>query len=128
METIADVVRRARLARGMTQEQLEEAIGKSGGYIGKLEAGKVNRPLNPTLRALARVLQVPQETLVAATGQLDVSEEDPLEQLVRAGSLPRAELRVAAFRELPSEVRTAVVVLMRDLFQMRLQELGEVDQ
>ena len=39
--TLAEVIRRARNRKGLTQEQLAEQLGVSRGYIGQLETGLV---------------------------------------------------------------------------------------
>ena len=53
--TLADRVREARAARGMTQRQLSRALGMSEGYVGHLESGRI-RPNVETLRSLSAVL------------------------------------------------------------------------
>lgn len=128
MNTLADFVRDARDARGMTQEELAEAIGKSFGYIGQLETGKIGRPRAATLRRLAAALHVPLADLVVATGQLDASEGDAAANLLRIAALPTPAARLAAWRELPEPLRAAILVLMRDVFQaaaLRLEELTD---
>ncbi len=127
MHSLADFVRRARDARGLTQEELAEAIGKSYGYVGQLETGKIGRPKAATLRSLAAALRVPLEDLVVATGQLEESrEEDAAITLQRIAALPTPQERVAAWRELPEPLRAAILVLMRDVFQVAAQRLEEL--
>ncbi len=49
-----------RKRRGLTQEQLAEAIGKSAAYIGHVEAPNINKAVSlDTLFDVARVLEVP---------------------------------------------------------------------
>lgn len=52
---LADMVRRARLAKRLTQRQLSRALGMSEGYVGHLESGRF-RPTTETLKALSSVL------------------------------------------------------------------------
>lgn len=117
-KTLADVVREARERRGMTQEQLDEAIGKSRGYTGMLEIGRVGRPRPEAIRALADVLGVPAGDLLVASGQLQPREHDEeiVTLLMRLDSLPDREARRAAFRQLPEPIQRAIQALMADLF------------
>lgn len=126
MNKIADFVRDARHARGLTQEQLEDQIGKSGGYIGQLEGGKIKRPQNETLYALAQVLLVPIEDLLVATGQLPAPPQNAAAMIQRIAALPTPEARVRAWRELPDSLRAAMLILMRDVFQVAAQRLEEL--
>ena len=59
-------VREARLAAGMTQEELAERSGFSQQYISGLERGKRN-PTVVSVYELAQALGVRHEHLVAAT-------------------------------------------------------------
>lgn len=129
--TLADFVRDARNRRGMTQEQLAEAINKSFGYVGQLETGKIDRPKADTLRALASALRVPLEDLLVATGQLDAQSADgadPAALILQLDALPTREARLAAFRQLPLEVRRSIRRLMSDLFSEAAELLVEEDQ
>ncbi len=54
-EELAEHVRKARAARGMSQRQLSRSLSKSEGYIGHLERGRI-RPNVETLKELATVL------------------------------------------------------------------------
>lgn len=61
-------IRKARLAAGMTQEELAERSGFSQQYISGLERGKRN-PTIVSLYELALALGVTHELLVAASGE-----------------------------------------------------------
>ena len=63
---VGENIRRARLAAGMTQEELAERSGFSQQYISGLERGKRN-PTIVSLYELAQALGVTHEVLVAAT-------------------------------------------------------------
>ena len=52
---LADLVKQARLSKGMTQRELSSALNLSDGYVGHLESGRM-RPTVETLKALAAVL------------------------------------------------------------------------
>ena len=50
---LAEMVRQARLSKGMTQRQLSRALGMSEGYVGHLESGRF-RPNIQTLKSLSK--------------------------------------------------------------------------
>lgn len=125
MKTLSDVVRDARTARRMTQEDLAEAIGLSYGYVGQLETGKVARPRATTLRKLAAALQVPLDDLVVATGQLDAYRVDAEAQIVRIAALPTVQERLNAWRGLSPELRGAILKLSQDLLRLGADRLEE---
>lgn len=62
-------IRKARLAAGLTQEELAERSGFSQQYISGLEHGKRN-PTIVSLYELAQALGVSHEALVAITGEV----------------------------------------------------------
>jgi transcriptional regulator with XRE-family HTH domain len=61
-------LRRARTARGLTQEELAEQSGFSQQYISELENGRRN-PTIVSIYELAQALGVTHEQLVASSGQ-----------------------------------------------------------
>ncbi len=56
MTTFGEVLRRARLAAGLTQRQLAEHAGLSRAAVWRLEAERSRPPKQPTLGQLAKVL------------------------------------------------------------------------
>ena len=77
---LADQVRRARVARRMSQRQLSRAIGMSEGYVGHLEGGRI-RPNVETLKSLAAVLGLLYGHLAVDAGYLTQEEfENPLDE------------------------------------------------
>lgn len=56
-------LRALRLAAGLTQRQIGVAVGRSGSEVSEWERGR-RSPRLPQIRALARVLGVPFETLI----------------------------------------------------------------
>lgn len=61
-------IKKARLAAGMTQEELAVRSGFSQQYISGLEGGKRN-PTIVSIYELALALEIPHEQLVAAADQ-----------------------------------------------------------
>ena len=77
---LADLIRRARLKKGLTQRQLSYALGMSQGYVGHLESGRF-RPTVPTLKALASALGLSYGQLAVEAGYISVEEfENPIDE------------------------------------------------
>ena len=77
---LADLIRRTRLAKGMTQRQLSRALRKSEGYVGHLESGKF-RPNAETLKALSSALGLLHGQLAVEAGYITRQEfEDPIDE------------------------------------------------
>lgn len=112
---LAQLIKQAREARGLTQAQVDEQISMSIGYTGMVESGRITRPRPETLRKLEQVLGIPREDLLVATGQLDTPSDDAAVVLQRIAALPDREQRIEAWTALPEAMRAAVVVLMQDL-------------
>jgi transcriptional regulator with XRE-family HTH domain len=60
-----DTIRKLRQSAGMTQEALAEAVGVSPLSIRNIETGRTCNPTVRTLAAIARVLGVSTDNLVA---------------------------------------------------------------
>ena len=84
-KTLADRVKQARLAKGMTQRQLSYALRMSEGYVGHLESGRF-RPTVATLKSLSAALELTYGELAVEAGYITRDEfENPLDnrQLAR---------------------------------------------
>ena len=73
--SLADLVRRARASRGMSQRQLSYALGMSEGYVGHLESGRF-RPTVETLKALSSALGLSYGRLALEVGYITPEEFD----------------------------------------------------
>lgn len=96
-DNIADVIRRARVAHGLTQKQLGERTGIPQSHISKIEKGGVDIKLS-SLTEIGRALEleiqlVPRQALSAVEGSLRVAET--LEKNNRARALLNREKRIA---------------------------------
>ena len=61
------LVRRAREAKGLTQDALAEALGRSQGFVGDLERGRYADVGSVLIAQLARILDLdPRDQIVAA--------------------------------------------------------------
>ena len=77
---LADAVRKARAARGMSQRRLSRALGMSDGYAGHLETGRF-RPAVETLKGLAGVLGLSYVELAVLAGYISPDElEYPVDE------------------------------------------------
>jgi transcriptional regulator with XRE-family HTH domain len=70
-------LRRARKAKGLTQEQLSERTGVAQQHLSELERGNGN-PTVVTLYELAQVLDVTVVMLVSPDGDVDGAEPIPV--------------------------------------------------
>jgi len=61
---ISTMIRELRAAKGMTQVQLAKRAKVTRGYLAQLEAGHKTNPSLPTLRKLAKALDVPVTELL----------------------------------------------------------------
>jgi transcriptional regulator with XRE-family HTH domain len=115
MKSLAQLVKQAREARGLTQAQVDEAIGMSTGYTGMVESGRIARPRQETLHKLGYVLGIAREDMLVVTGELDTPSEDITIVLQQIAALPDRRQRLEAWSKLPESLRAAVLVLMQDM-------------
>jgi transcriptional regulator with XRE-family HTH domain len=64
-----------RKARGFTQVELSEAIGKGSTYIGRVETGEIDTPPLDTIAEIAQRLDVPIGELFSFQGKGDTAEQ-----------------------------------------------------
>lgn len=77
---LADMVRQARLNKGMTQRQLSRSLGMSEGYVGHLESGRF-RPTVQTLKAISSVLGLLYGQIALEAGYITREEfENPIDE------------------------------------------------
>ena len=72
---LADLIRRARVAKDLSQRQLSRAMRKSEGYVGHLERG-IFRPDPESLKALSTVLELSYGELAIGAGYISREEFD----------------------------------------------------
>lgn len=136
MATIGDRIKRARLARGWTGEQLAEMVGyKNQSAISNLE-NRGGGTGGKKLPEIARVLRVPLGWLVEGPDDADVPFSEP----VAVGSFPAAATLVTdvtrpaydedesirevmyLFKKLRTEERLRVIRFMRELLENRASD------
>ena len=77
---LADLVRRTRQSKGITQRQLSRTLKMSEGYVGHLESGRI-RPNIETLKALSAALGLLYGQLAMAAGYITREEfESPIDE------------------------------------------------
>ncbi len=95
--TIGELIRSARLNRGLSQKQLGDRCGLDNATISKIEVGTTKSPPRvETLETIAFELDLNVDELIAASGRVD---QDLLEML---GEL---------MKQAPSKTRTAIEAL-----------------
>ncbi len=105
---LADTVRGAREARGLSQRGLSRGLGMSDGYVGHLESGRFS-PTVGTLRALSSALGVSYWELLGLAGYVSADElegpadEDGLARLNEVSDLTEGEWE--SVREFARSVR-----------------------
>ena len=81
--SLGENIRRARLNKGLTQEQLAELCDKKTPYITSVETG-TRKPKLPNIQQIAKALEVDYRTLLEAPEQTqEVSEESSQYQMAR---------------------------------------------
>lgn len=103
--TTGDRIKKARMAKGMTQEELAEKLGVKFGVISKYETGRVKNLKRETIAALAEILDVKPSWLMCM-------DDDNME--IR--SQMRDELRLlydVAEDAPPSAILEAAALIMR---------------
>lgn len=80
METFAQRLRRFRMAKKLSLQQLADKIGASKAHVWDLEQGKTKNPSLGLLTELSRALDVPIKDLV---GEGDATEDQQLAPLFR---------------------------------------------
>ena len=67
---LGEELRRVRGIRGISMRKIEEITKISNAYLSQLETGKAENPSPAVLHKLAKVLDVPYESLMEAAGYL----------------------------------------------------------
>src|SRR5712691_8194876 len=67
-KALGRLIKKHRLAKGLTLRAAAEQMGYDHSYLGRLEAGDYETPSPKLLQAVARVLVIPIEDLYALSG------------------------------------------------------------
>lgn len=111
-ESFSSLVRRYRMARGMSQAALARGAHLSPGYIGLIETGQRGaRPGRDAVVGIAQALRLSQrerDQLLAAAGQLDGATTGPpqTEEAIQSDPLLRADQKralIGIYRSLVSQ-------------------------
>jgi transcriptional regulator with XRE-family HTH domain len=128
MTTLGDVIAKRRHEVKRTQRDVAKEAGISAGYLGMIESGKVGIPSPGVMANLARVLGIPEDSLLQSVGYLqsEVDSDDyatvAQSHLMKIASLPTKEDRLSALVMLPRKDLQALVLLMQDLFSTTTPE------
>lgn len=80
--SFGEVVRRYRIQRGLTQDQLAEKAGTDGSYISRLERNVEKAPGHDMAQRLISALEAPEEPFLRSLGY---ESRDPRADLIIAG-------------------------------------------
>ena len=105
---IGEMIRLRRLALGMTQEQLAEAIGVSPSAVSMYECGS-RRPRGDAVEALADLFNVPKWSILY--GENEVAPSD-----AHAPRTVEAQIVSAAMDDLPKEQRERILGVLRAMY------------
>lgn len=95
---VGEALRAARLARGLTQEQVEDATGIRQTYISDIETGKVNIPGDDILFPLAYAVGMSVADVRRAQGWVVEGDDDEVD-VTYAGLVPADSVRWTAMQE-----------------------------
>lgn len=101
---IATVVREKREAKGLTQEQLAELVGRSTGFIGQVERG-LTYPSIPVLAKLIDVLGIDANTLFYPENKAPTYKE--------------ITIRISRLPEEKQEFLLSIIILLERTFMER---------
>ncbi len=83
METLGSIIKRRRLAMGLTQRELAELVGISHTYIYQLEKGRNDIPSPDVMARLAKTIDISEVRLLRAVGYLQNAPDADGEILVQ---------------------------------------------
>jgi len=92
MDTFAQRLRKLRMAKNLSLQQLADQIGASKAHVWDLEQGKTKNPSLSLLTELSRALSVSIKELVGESDQTDDSQLAPLFRDLRGLSTEDLEL------------------------------------
>lgn len=92
METFGQRLRKYRMAKKMSLQELADAVGASKAHVWELETGKTKNPSLALLTAFSRALDVPIKELVGETETTDDAQLAPLFRDLRG--LDEADLKM----------------------------------
>lgn len=84
---VGDIIKTARMRRGMSQEQLAKEVDATRGWISLVELGQIKKPDSDRLRSIATILEVPADNILAAAGYKGATpvpmKQRPISDLIR---------------------------------------------
>lgn len=92
------LLRRRRLALGLTQEQLAEMTGLEQHYISQVERGQIARPSRDRLGSFARALELSEEEVLEAAGYIHRVYVEEI-RIPLVGRIPADAIRWTAVEE-----------------------------
>lgn len=101
---VGEKIKNARLARGMTQEELGAILGLQKSAIAKYENGRVVNIKRSTLKKISDALGIPPHELIFENNAFSFSKDELTEG---------EKLLLELFRKVPEEQQTLVLQMIR---------------
>jgi len=134
--SVGERIRAARKAKGVTQKQLSEILGTTQGTVNQWEKGKRNPKLNPTLRKIAKALDVEVFSLYEPLpGRLDnlqyfewLTQFDPPPLIVGGPGMlddwtEEDRSAIAEYTNLPDKYRSMIRFMIRATLREYIEEI-----
>jgi transcriptional regulator with XRE-family HTH domain len=126
MSTLAQVIKRAREAKGWSQEELAERLGVSKGWVGQVETGRIDRPRPQYLALLEQHLGVSRDELARGMNMIGpAATGDVLVEIRRIRQIDDPKQRAQALRQLPPELYEVIEWLALDMVRLTFQQAQE---
>jgi len=126
MDTLAQVVKRAREKKGWSQEELAERLGVSKGWVGQVETGRIDRPRPRYLALLEQHLGVSRDELARGMDMLGpAATGDVLVEIRRIRAIDDPVQRAQALRELPPDLYEMIEWLALDMVRLTFRQARE---
>lgn len=106
---VGEKIKTARLAKGMTQEELGEILGVQKSAIAKYENGRVVNIKRSTLKKISDALGIPPHELIFDEKLIHISKTPSPEISLSEGELILVDL----FRKVPEEQQQLVLGMIR---------------
>lgn len=120
-KAIGRTIRNARLAKGLTLDELGKQVGLTKATLCKYEAGTINKIAPDRLKKLSEILDVPIMQVASTYYESDLSFADRVQKIQAAKDLiaqcwgQNALAMIEAFSDLTSEGQTKVLDYAKDL-------------
>lgn len=126
MNALGKLVRDAREAKDLSQEELAELLGVSKGWVGQVETGRINRPRSQYLALLEQHLEVSRDDLARAMGMIGPEVTfDVQAEVHRLKQIEDPKERAAALRALSPDLFQVMETMALDMVRRTFEQVKE---